>query len=845
MLILFFCFKYIKIQWFFKPSNVYILLMFATLLCEMTLRQLRGAFMNRCMASKRILSILLGLLLLIILSLFGGYQIVQSATAPDNYPTSQYNDDYIKALNKAPKGLHWKDDDFILADFSKAAQYRREYPTLPSGYINQDSLFRHQPNNYTGHTDMTNYAKIAHSTNPASLNTSIIQMTNDTYQTGAVWSNSQKDNYFDISHEQVASMWLYFGQTSNAGGNNASKYGDGMAFVLQNDDTGENAIALSATGIPVNGQSLGVWGADWNPANTNSQILADTAIQNSWALEFDTFPNISTNFSDITGEGVSFDSKESEQIGRNHIAGNYPGQSSTYKDAGSGDIHYFEMSHYNIKQNLRLVDSEWHHVTIKWTPNEDDSNLGTLTYLYNDKNPVTGVPIDNPIKSTFTIDTNKFYATGNAKKLSSTKRSTKLHWGFTASTGVLSENNLLIFESIPSFVDAEATSHIYDDSQGGNEIIKTEPSTIVDPNSEIRYTYNLKYKGWTKKWNGIHALINVPNNVSFTSGTVTYPDSPNDKGPRPIKENFNSSKLDIPLPEGLNEDSRNAVIELKGKTSNNNNTSQTLNVPSAHASFDGDNLITDTDTVPFRIGGKLLALDSSSTNPITLDLNEDANIPGHVYYANNDYQPDYENMIVYTSLNGEEYAPTDKLVNSNGDFVLNIPNKDLRDSNTVSFYVKDSQNNSSNTVERKINVGKALSFGKIQTDFFQTINATNNSQIIPRKNKWSIPVIDNRKKGSPWTVEASNPGGLEIKNTGTKLKGHLIYKDPKNNIFPIKDANVKIDQHIKDKDGETTTDIPGQWKPNNGILLAIDPHNTKGTYSGTINWTLYDTLSNT
>ncbi|QFR69303.1 lectin-like domain-containing protein [Companilactobacillus paralimentarius] len=168
-------------------------------------------------------------------------------------------------MSTAPKGLNWNNDAFVVANFQAAAEKRLRRPVIV-------------PSNNMFNSSMTNNAQITQSTNPDpnTKGTSVIKMTNDKYQTGAVWSNMNSDNYFDIQHPQRASMWLYFGPATSSTG----FVGDGMAFVLQNDKNKENSIALSADGIPVNGQALGVWGADWDHENQSfPDRLAKTAIQ--------------------------------------------------------------------------------------------------------------------------------------------------------------------------------------------------------------------------------------------------------------------------------------------------------------------------------------------------------------------------------------------------------------------------------------------------------------------------------------------------------------------------------------------------------------------------------------
>lgn len=771
--------------------------------------------MTKYNSLKQLLLIFTGVIFLLIIHSFNCIQIIK---ADDNV-------DYEHALATAPKGLNWNNDAFVIADFQTAAETRLRRPVIV-------------PSNNMFNSSMTNNAQITQSTNPDpnTKGTSVIKMTNGKYQTGAVWSHMSSDNYFDIQHPQKASMWLYFGPSTSSTG----FVGDGMAFVLQNDKNKENSIALSADGIPVNGQALGVWGADWDHENQNfPDRLAKTAIQKSWALEFDTFVNRYKPSTGGTGEGVSFDlNVGNASNGDRHIAGNYPALATTYKSDGDYP-GFFTMDHgKNYKLHSNLVDGKWHHVTITWIPQSDtDHSQGTLTYAYNDKDPVTGTPITDSkkiVQTSFNIDTNNFGLEGN---------NTKLYWGFTGSTGKYSENNLLVFESIPSFVDAEAIPAIYDDSQGGSEI--TESNNTVDPNSDIRYTYTLNYKGWTKNWDKIHTKVDVPDHIKFTSGTITYPNS-SDSKPHQIDpsvfSNSNATKLDFLLPDKLTPESRTAIIELHGKTEKN--ATETLTVPAAHASFEGDNLITDANTIPFKIRYRKLNLSSDSPNIIKVKENEDVYIPAQVTYAGSNNNPYYQNLTVYQKLNNNSTEAQSITADLSGNFELPIASYSLDKINTVSFYVKDQDGNTSNTITRQITVGGNLAFDYVQNIVsFKPINGSFTDEVLPRLGKWQINVVDSREKGSEWSVQAKANDLISNDNNKLKLLGNIFYRDANGKDHDI-DKDFPVATHVKDTDGTQVKNIADTWTDNSGILLAVKKGNKAGVYTSKISWSLIDSISN-
>lgn len=755
---------------------------------------------------------------LIILTLFNTTLITNADTNPD----------YDNALSTAPKGLSWDTNAFIKANFKTAIDYRR-YKAFYAGF---DSVGNHT-------SSRVNNADIVSSTNPNSKNTSIIKMTNGTWQTGAIWSNKEQDNYFETDHEQKASMWLYFGKTTTSPG-------DGMAFVIQNDPNKENSIALSADGIPVNGQSLGVWGADWNYRNSDPGKLASSAIQNSWALEFDTFINYQSSDEQVrTGTGVAFDRDFSQSVDR-HIAANYPALASTYiSQTMYPDYYnpnYFVMKHqkYFIPNN-GLVDSKWHHVSITWEPIKDSNgNLtdsGTLTYSYDDKNPDTGTPQEGHTTS-FTIDTNNFYKSDGVT--TPDKNDKRLYWGFTGSTGKNSENNLMIFESIPSYVDATADSTIYDVTQGKN----LSPNDTVEINDKLKYSYNLGYIGWSKNWHDIIAKMNIPNNIKFSSGSVHYSDT--DKT-YPITDFSDPNAVTYTLPDALSHQNSKATIELDGKVTKPTNSDYTI--PSAHASFDGDNLITSTETIPLSIKKRKLLLESNSPDTINLSPNENTSILGNLSYLDGSSLIN-SHLTIHYKINGVD-QPDINLSDTNPatGFMININSNLLKKGmNKVSFFATDNYlNNTSNTIIKNIDVGGTVRFKSLSPIVsFQSVNTyddvkdNNKGRIIPRSGDWYATVLDSRKKDSTWKVQVN---ATKMFNNDNKiLNGSMVYMDKFGKKTPLDSSTVEIDSKKKDSDEVEETDVTKNWTKDSGILLDLGPNNSAGKYSGTINWILTNSI---
>ncbi|WP_099974569.1 lectin-like domain-containing protein [Lactobacillus terrae] len=284
---------------------------------------------------------------------------------------------------------------------------------------------------FTPGTQSGNSAKVMSVTNPSIKGTDAILITPaDTQKLGSIWSTDS--NYFDLSKNQVASMWMYFG-------NRGSNAGDGMALVLQNDSRG-----LKANGYK--GQALNVYGNDQANYSSSSQI-ASTGIQNSWALEFDTFLN-QDDGRDNAGIASSFDlgnksNGDNKIIKNGHMASTYPGESSSYVRYSSessilGDKYWYGLNQYGLINGVINSDANWHHVTLSW--NKDTQKM---TYTINDKK-LDGTPLYQAqpgyAYQTKTIDL-------DVKKLGTAATSTgHIRYGFTGSTGGYYANNVVIFD---------------------------------------------------------------------------------------------------------------------------------------------------------------------------------------------------------------------------------------------------------------------------------------------------------------------------------------------------------------------------------------------------------------
>lgn len=545
----------------------------------------------------------------------------------------------------------------------------------------------------------TNSASLVKAGSPAGTGNSAIQLSKagDKQTWGSIWSKNQS---FDLSKSETASMWIY------ASGQKTGDVGDGMAFVLQNGGTDVYSGP---------GQSMGVWGV---PDSMYTQKdPADSAIKNSWALEFDTYPNntiptqatygwldllhwgpITTWTFKSTDKPGSFDiagsgDKPTSQtpIADTHIASNYPGDSSSYfgtkvfakgphaltngiADDWQGDFYYYGLNHEGLLDEGaaggggNLSDHRWHHITVTYTPPTTAGGKGSMTYKYNDKNPDTGLPQDSTDYATVPIDLSKF-------NLSSGQ--SKVRWGFTGSTGDATENNLVIFDQIPGQAQTEATATLSskDASNQSSPYQEVKSGGSVPGNSPIKLTYTFGRTDGDEDWKAVNAKLNIPSGLDITSGTISYPDASykdsndNKVDISKIKASSDSTQtLDVPLANsGLDlSGTQHATITLEG-TAKDIATGTSNSAQSVETSyFTGSNATSSAKTPAFTITPKVnsklsMAVDPTAGTPkVNFGGAENAHVWGTAVAYKDDGTFDMSkasSIMLHPSINGVAQTP--------------------------------------------------------------------------------------------------------------------------------------------------------------------------------------------
>jgi len=541
-------------------------------------------------------------------------------------------------------------------------------------------------------------------------------------QVSSVWSNMDNNNYIDTGKKQTLSVWLYFGY---------SLYNsEGMAFVLQNDPNGTSAIAKNGNDI-AGGETIGVWGSDLKNKATSTD-LANSAIQKSWALEFDANVNGDQDSNDINNKtggapGGSFDSyqmKTMRGIHDQHLAWAYPGRPETYTNVGSqtstvwsGGLisipnqvttNYYEMNHNDVEETTlspaATADLAWHHMVVTYTPPTDaDPNNATLEYKYNDKtlagyaqNLKTG---QNLISHS--INLNLSYL--------GVKKGDPLRFGFTAANGVdddHTETNTVLFESIPSLVDADANAYVVDKtdktkvSSSTDVMDKTDKSlndvTSVHPKDDLQFNYMLRYNSGKEAMKPVTAKVDLPTNVTITSdgdgsiGKVIYSDGSYEN--IPVTDlNDDKTVLTHVLSKGLSSSLSTAKVELNATADAVPDANSALQVPISHASLEGANYKTDVQTPTFNIiePQDTLTIAKTSEDPVTVAEGKTVNLTGNMSFKNLKTAINNNDMDIYYSVDGGKTIDFKDTDSGSGNFVIPFSSSDAK-KHTIEVQVVDS-----------------------------------------------------------------------------------------------------------------------------------------------------------
>lgn len=297
--------------------------------------------------------------------------------------------------------------------------------------------------------------------------------------------------------------------------------------------------------------------------------------------------------------------------------------------------------------------------------------------------------------------------------------------------------------------------------------------------------------------------------------------------------------LEYALPSSMNTgDTSTASYSINGIAGNV--TSDTT-VASTHSRFLGDNGIADVDSPAFTIKQPEIKLTSTTDNPLTINKGSDAKINGNVSYTSGATVTN-SNMLVHVTVNGGTEVKTAMLnTDPTGQLTVSIPQKELTsDTNTVRIYVTDANSKQSNKLTFIVKTKDGgLSISEYpKAASFKTVNTTRKDQVISRSGNWDLSVLDSRGSGNNWKLMANS---TQLQSGSTDFNGSLIFKTG-NNSYSLTGNDVQIATGQTISNDPVTTDIDSTWTGDSGVLLKSSGTNQAGTYDGTINWTLYDSI---
>lgn len=656
----------------------------------------------------------------------------------------------------------------------------------------------------TTETTKKSSATVMDGKNEATPGTDVAALTSGTHQFGSLWSLDAGS--FSLYRDQTISAWLYLGDQG-------VKSAGGVAFVLQNDWRGIGAMPVkSKDAIPA--ETVGVWGIDNDRHQSQPKALAETAIQNSWALEFDTGYNGDWGKSAV-GQANAFDGAEHGP----HIGNNFPADPRTYTqrvfDKGllNHKHYYFNMTHHGVIEDVNhpnfLANGQWHHVTLKW-----DYRAETLSYAFDDRNPVTGERQpgrhDEARVFPFMLDPHQ---TGEVR------------WGFTATSGSQAENNLVVLENIPGLVSANANLTATNLSQARE--LTTNGQVLGG--DRLQLDYQLKYVDGRQPWQNILANLALPTAFTPEAITITYQDAHLPPQTVPVRD-VKDHRLSVRLREALNTANRQATVRVVGQV---DTVTACTPVAPVTSTFTSTTQTCAVDSPKYFINPHAdLDLKVTSDNPAKLAAGTATTVTGTV-------SPALTGLRVKPVLNGQ--ALPDVPV-KDGQFTLPVTAKQLQGgTNNLVLRAVTAMGDESAPVTVTLAVAGELKFSTVSPqENFQATRLTGQSQLVKRAGQWQLAVRDTRGTGERWTLTAAATPFIAKDAHGAQLVGQPVYVTDYQRI-PILTTPTAVYSHVTDDsvaDGEV--DVAGGWRDDTGVLLHVQSASLSGQYQGTITWALTD-----
>lgn len=652
-----------------------------------------------------------------------------------------------------------------------------------------------------------NVSRVKETANPL---TQAVVVTDDVNQFGAIWSTEA--NYFDLTRDQQVSMWMYFDQDRDG-----YRVANGMAFVLQNDPAGLQAKP-KFPGNRTSGETLGVWGVDFDRWNSSAQNIADSAIQRSWALEFDTF----VNGSEQPGVAGSFD----HDLAAAHIAVNYPAQASSYTMVLNRKWifeknYYAKMQHRGLIQAANsgqplLADGQWHHVTLQW-----DAQKSQMTYSYNDKQPDRDASDQSQLvkaeRRTVTID----------QRIIDPQHTGKVRWGFTGATGAHAANNLVVFENVPDLVNSTATATLTNRTRG----TVIQDGDRIRSGEQVELDYQLTYLGGKQAWERLEGKLHLPEHLDFTTGTVT--DGTGKRTPLTADQLHGHQPLSLGT---LTQHQPIAHLTLRGTVRDVATVTDVAPHLSVFQSANGVGVAT-ANTPGFKVYPHQELVVDLPQKAYTLYPEETTTILGRLHLKDGGPVVAHDDVWLYPVLNGRTLP---RVPIRDGQIQWTPDPHQLKwGQNRVTLSARDAGGNVSPPVTVTITVVGTLTFETVsKRGSFQATRLMGHTQRVWHTNDWQLRVLDTRRSARPWQLQATATPLVDPQRVA--LAGQVIYRQGATERV-LNQAPTVIYQGITT--GDPVTDITQRWTATSGVGLQLGGAALAGTYHTTITWQLMDTPS--
>ncbi|MQS76274.1 hypothetical protein [Companilactobacillus halodurans] len=754
----------------------------------------------------------------------------------------------------------------------------------------------------------TNSAQIVDNTGANSDSGNIISLANSNNTYGSMWSNDKTfdinkeqtisawmyfgsgDGESDINSEGIAFVLQNDDNgvaALGAGLEGLGVYGYDASEVTLVSGTNakqsyiKNTAVQNSVALEFDTEKNNFYDTSNKPINNNGKSFP--SLYTYYSLNgYDT--QLGTATSNLVNLGFPSDARYGAGGSYGHIALTYPGLADSYQpadltanstmknqfvpfDTGYDLVHIKPTAAYLIND----TDSSgnpiyWHHVTIKWIPAESGSTTAKLEYSYNDKstdgsdnNNTTSTNFQR-INDTIDVDTTKLNTTDG-----------KVRWGFTAANGSSTSvaTKLVAFDSIPELLYGDADASITD-----NTLNKTITSDSTDKKvaggDSLSLNYDLNYIRGNENWKDIAAQIKIPDNVTVTPDAngnvayITYNDA------NKTTEAISSSEL-------VDGSLKHTLAKTIGNSSGATGTSATIkisatanqvnsdtNVGTKPATFTGSNNIATTNSPAFTImAPKKYSLKLDNTGSSNLNLlykadNSALNLVTDLTYSDNhSFGDDTTGTNIIYQITAGDKTYTAGATATDDDYNQSIDLKSLIDNDTdfwniftenstqtVTIKAIDQANGLvSNTVTYIVDTkpNKSLSMTVSKNLNFKDINLGDTTEYLKRNSDFDLSVTSLRE---PWQLNVST-NGLYLNGKTLDSNLALVYrKTADSNYAAIGSTPTMIDEDTTSHETSSTEDIADDWTNNSGLLLKQLGASNAGKYTGTLTWTVSDSVSN-